>query len=279
MIDVLIASGIMSLLVVVVGGLLAVTARSELASSISSDAAVTASDIASEASALGCGAATGYGTGAQASSLLSACAWGPNGGPYVHSLGDVAGPGLLGPSTAYCPAQAQDLPGPACYPVPGLAGASLTVGVDFSWEWSVPSAQATDLATVLDGSKVTSPPDVLVTKAVVAWQDGTNRDSHAEVSYTVRSALPNVLSTGWAAGGMGVVVVDLGTSPEVSVRLDMPSTSGWPTGPVVTSYAQGGSQYAVFPYVPAGSYQVQVLGGAQSPAFPVGGGKWSVVYL
>lgn len=267
MIDVLVATTIMSVLVVVIGTLLAVAARSELTSTTSTYAATLASDIASEASASGCGAATGYGTSAEAGKLATACTFGGNG---VSSLGDIALPGT-GTGEAYCPAQAAGLSGPACYKTPGL-GTFYSAGTSFSWGWAN-AADAPDLAAISNGQAVQSPPDELVTKAVVAWRD---KGTYQESSRTEISAPPAVLTTGWASGGMGAVVVQVPKSGPVGLIVH-----GWPSsdpGPIVTaSCANGPGCYAVFAYVPAGS-DYQVWTGQSSDVsgqFSVTGGQWS----
>lgn len=267
MIDVLVATTIMSVLVVVIGTLLAVAARSELTSTTSTYAATLASDVASEASASGCGAATGYGTGAEAGKLATTCTFGSNG---ASSLGDIALPGARA-DEAYCPNQAQGLSGPACYKTPGL-GTYYSAGTSFSWGWAN-AADAPDLAAISNGQAVQSPPDELVTEAVVAWRD---KGSYQEASHTEISAPPAVLTTGWASGGMGAVVVATPDSEPVGLMVH-----GWPAsapGPIVTSSCSGGAGcYAVFAYVPAGA-DYQVWAGQSSNVsaqFSVVGGQWS----
>ena len=272
MIDVLVASTIFSVLVVVVGTLLALAARSDLTSSTRTYGGNLAASIVSEATASRCGAATGYGTSAEASSLAGLCTWGQS---SVSSLGDVAMPGV-GQYEALCPSPAppspaQGVPGPACYQVTGL-NTYYTAGLSFSWEWA---AGGPDLATISNGEAVASPPDELVANAVVGWRDG---GAYVETSRTDISSPPSVLTSGWAGGGMGVVLVAGLTSGE-PVGLVV---TGWSESPIVTATCptpgQGCSAYAVFAYVPAGSYQVWA---GQStnllPRFSVIGGQWSTV--
>ncbi|GEM_PF-3356918 len=268
MIDVLVASTILSVLVVVIGVLLAVAARSELTSSTSSSATVLAANVAAQASANGCGAATGYGTPSEAGGLAASCTFGKNG---VSSLGDVAMPGT-GQGEAYCPSQAQGVPGPACYPIPGL-GTYYTVGLSFSWAWA---SGAPDLASVTNGEAVASPPDELVTTSTVAWLD---KYAYQEVSHTDISQPPDVLSTGWAAGGLGMIAVKVGQQEPVGLVVpNWPSSS---PGPIVTSTCTSGQGcFAVFPYVPAGSgYQVWAGQSSQliATSLTVTGGEWSTV--
>ena len=267
MIDVLVASTILSVLVVVIGALLAVAARSELTSSTSSYATVLAADVASQAASDGCGAATGYGTASEASTLATSCTFSPG---NTSSLGDIALPGT-GQDEAYCPAQAQGVPGPACYPVPGL-GTYYTTGLSFSWSWA---SGAPDLASISDGEKVTGPPpDELITTSVVGWRD---KGVYQKTSHMVVSQPPAALSTGWAAGGMGIVLVKVGQSEPVGLVV-----TGWPVadpGPIVTATCTSGQGcFAVFPYVPAGTYQVWA-GQSSNPAqsVTVTGGEWSTV--
>jgi hypothetical protein len=282
MIDVLMAAGLLSALVIVIASLLAVSARSELASSTSSYANVLASNMASQASANGCGAATGYGPGSGGSSYGSGTSSGPTnatqlyqdcgfgttgtgGGPNVYAIGDIAGPG-----TARCPSQSTVLPGPACYTVAGMS-MTWTAGLSFSWGWSTGGP---DLASITGGQAVQSPPDEVITTSTVSWRTGS---SYQDVSHTVISPPPNVLVTGWQAGGLGAVLVDAGASSSTPVGLVVP---GWPSqapGPVVTSH----NGYAVFPYVPAGA-GYRVWDGVKShlsAPVTVNGGQWSVVPL
>lgn len=267
MIDVLVASTILSVLVVVIGGLLAVSARSELTSSTSSYAAVLAADIASQAASDDCGAATGYGTSSEASNLAASCTFGKN---NTSSLGDIALPGT-GLEEAYCPAQAQGVPGPACYPVPGL-GTYYTAGLSFSWSWASGSP---DLASISNGDPVTSPPDEIITHAVVGWRD---KGVYQQTSHMVISQPPAALSTGWAAGGMGNVLVAVGQSEPVGLVV-----TGWPVadpGPIVTATCTSGQGcYAVFAYVPAGTYKVWTgqSSNVLPPSIIVTGGTWSTV--
>lgn len=264
MIDVLVASSILSVLVIVIGALLAIAARSELASSTSSYATVLASDVASQASADGCGAATGYGTSSEATTLAGSCTFGPD---NVSSLGDIALPGA-GVSEAYCPAQAQGVPGPACYPVPGL-GTYYTVGLSFSWQWA---EGGPDLATITSGEQVAAPPNEIVTRAVVGWRD---KGTYQEASHMVITQPPAALSTGWAAGGMGMVAVQVGQSEPVGLVVP-----GWSYDPIVTSNCVSSQGcHAVFAYVPSGT-GYQVWSGQSSnlsPQFSVKGGEWAAV--
>lgn len=268
MIDVLVASSIMSLLVVAVGGLLAVTARSELASSTTTHASTLAASIANQAAALGCGDATGYGTSNEAGKLTTSCTWGTN---YpVSSLGDIAMPGQTG---AQCGSAAQSVaspgvvPGPACYVVPGLRAYD-QAGLGFQWAWS---SSRPNLAAVHSGQSVSSPPDELVTTAVVEWQDHGQK----EVAHRVISAVPDVLSTAWATGGMGMVVVSVPVNEPVG--LDVPDWPQADPGPIVTPTHVGDGWYAVFAYVPAGhGYTVWAgQGGGLSATFTVSEGSWT----
>src|SRR5579875_1504904 len=63
------------------------------------------------------------------------------------------------------------------------------------------------LASVTNGEAVASPPDELVTTSTVAWLD---KYAYQEVSHTDISQPPDVLSTGWAAGGLGMIAVKVG---------------------------------------------------------------------
>jgi len=265
MIDVLVASTILSVLVVVIGALLAMAARSELSSSTSSYATVLAGDVASQAASDGCGAATGYGTPSEASALATSCTFSPG---DTSSLGNIALPGT-GQDEAYCPAQAQGVPGPACYPVPGL-GTYYTVGLSFSWSWA---SGAPDLASISNGDAVASPPDEIVTRAVVGWRDN---NSYQETSHVVISQPPSALLTGWAAGGMGAVLVQVSEAEPVGLVV-----TGWPAGPIVTATCTAGQGcFAVFAYVPAGTYQVWAgQPSGQDQPVTATGGEWSTVSL
>jgi len=272
MLDVIVATSLMSVFILVVSSLLASATHSELTSALRADAIALASDVASQAVADGCGTVTGYGSLSGAQAIQSRCNFGDAGGNMqVSTLGDVAMPGVDGNYTAFCPIRASELPGPACYRVPGTT-ALMTAGVSYSWRWS---SNTPDLGGIFDGQPVSSPPDELLVQSAVAW--GVNGD-YTIVDHVARASPPDLLSSGWATGGMGMVLVDIsGVTSPVPVGLLVP---GWgEVSPMVTSYQQNGQQFGVFAYIPVGSgYRVWAgAPGNTSADFTVRGGEWSVV--
>jgi len=268
-IDVVVASGLLALMVAVLASLLANVASAQLTVATRRYATTLADDVLGTAIAAGCGTASGYGTAAQAKSLAQNCTWGAN---DVQSLGDVVTSGPTG-TTVACPASVgAGVPGPACYSAPGFS-VPIEVGLGFSWAWDHAGPSCASLAT---GGPVASPPDEVVATVEVLWGDPKVQGEYFSVSRTKLAAPPGVLSTAWAAGGLGAVVV-LTTSP-APVGLVVPSWAGTAPSVVSETTYDGTGTCAVFAYVPAGAgYQVWAGQPSNvSASFNVSAGQWAV---
>jgi hypothetical protein len=285
LVDVVVATGLLSVLVAATAGLLAGVGRAQLAVATRRYGEVVADNMVANAVAAGCGAVTGYGTVAQANDVASRCVYGAN---QVQSLGDVLDAGdVLGEgssgSPVPCPQQGYSpdgLPGPACYYVPGLAQ-ELSAGITFQWGFSGGAPTCSQLS---DGATVSTVPDSLLATSSVSWADRSG------TTWTERASrvepVPGALTAAWAAGGLGAIAVEVtGAAGPVPVGLVPPSWSqaaSPPPGPVMLAEPQGGGGYcAVFAFVPAGSGW-QVWAGSPSNlsgTFAVTAGEWAVESL
>ncbi len=277
LVDVVVATGLFGTLALSLAVLLAGVSRAQLAAGTERYAAVVAQDVLAQAEAYGCGAASGYGSAAQAQVLATQCTWGTS---DVQSLGDVL---LADPTdgTLSCPASLSGgVPGPACYQVPGTA-TELSVGLSFAWSWST---NQPDLSSLANGQAVAAPPDELVSSVQVDWPSlGPAGEAHQLTQRRVE-APPGVLTTAWDAGGMGMVAVDVAGNAPTPVGLVVP---GWasadPPVPAIVSVSQpsAAGNWAVFGYVPA-TDGYQAWGGTAgnlSPTFSVAPGDWAVVQI
>lgn len=277
LVDVVVATGLLSVLVGVTASLLAGVGRAQLTVATRRYAEVVADNMASQAVSLGCGGATGYGTASQADALASRCAYGAD---RVVSLGDVLGVTASGtpvdcPNVAY-----QGLPGPACYNVPGL-DRQMSAGLHLSWGFS---GGAPACSSSLNGQAAT-PPDDLVATSTVTWADQSGQPS--SVQATRVAPVPATLASAWAVGDMGAVAVSVnvtGPSPPsvTPVGLVVPSWAQAPSpppDPITLVGLKNGSGCAIFAYVPAGSgYQVWVGSPSNLLQVPtVNSGEWTVV--
>lgn len=274
LVDVIVATGLLSVLVAVTAGLLAGVGKAQLVVATRSYAGVLAQDMLAQAEAMGCGAATGYGTVVDASILTSRCEYGYRRTPSLGDvlLGNQSGP-VACPPYHYEPAY-PGLPGPACYQVPGM-DLRMSGGLSFEWAWPGGTPQC---STLSNGEAVGSPPSALDATATVAWPDQAGQ--WQQVSATSVEPVPPLLASAWAIGGLGAVAVDVsGGSGAVPVGLVVPAWSqATLPSPMLLAEPQMGGACALFAYVPAGQgYQVWAGSATNvSAPFTVAGGQWAV---
>lgn len=279
LVDVVVATGLLSLLVAATAGLLAGVGQAQVYVATRHYAEVVADDMLTKADAAGCGAATGYGTAPDALLLASHCTYGYR---ATKSLGDVVLSGSSGavagcPDTGYTPAY-PGLPGPACYQVPAT-DLRMSAGLNFAWSWP---GGAPPCSTLSQGQAAVAPSAMAAT-ATVAWQ-GHSAGQWDDETATRVEPVPDLLASAWATGGMGAVAVQVtGATGSTPVGLVVPSwaqATPAPPDPLLMAAPQTGGACALFAFVPAGQ-GYKVWAGSSSNATPqpftVEPGQWSVV--
>ena len=275
LVDVVVATGLLSLLVVVTAGLLAGVGQAQLFVATRRYAEVVADDMLAQAGAAGCGAATGYGTPTDALVLASRCAYGYR---ATRSLGDVLSAnqsgGLVGCPSLHYQSAYPGLPGPACYQVPATH-LRMAAGLSFTWSWPGGPPACSALAS----GQAAVAPSALVATATVAWPSKV-AGQWDEVTAQRVEPVPGLLASAWAAGGLGAVAVTGAPGP---VGLVVPSwaqaTPAPPDPQLLAAPQQTGGACALFPFVPAGPGYQAWAGSATgtSKPFSVEPGQWTVV--
>jgi len=275
LIDVMMATGLLTTLVLLLTSMFASVSKIEMQSSVERYATVVANEVLDKAIANGCGVATGYGDASgnaplSPSRLAQQCTWGSNG---ISVLGNVASGAV--DSNCQAVGQPSGIPGPACFQVDGISR-PLGVGLMFHWAWAngTPVFQMTGMTG--------SPPDEVVDQVTVEWQPPGAASPYIAQRQRVQP-VPATLTTAWQTGSLGMVLVEIlnSASPE-PVGLVVPTwQQAGVTGPIVESQEQDGAFWAVFPYVPiGGGYKVWVGSSSDmSGAFSVVSTKWTTVSL
>ena len=278
LVDVVVATGLLSLLVAVTAGLLAGVGKAQIYVATHRYAQVVADDMLTQAGAATCGAATGYGTATDALVLASHCTYGYR---ATKSLGDVLTTNSSGalvdcPSLHYQPAY-PGLPGPACYQVPATR-LQMAAGLNFAWSWSGGAPACSSLSN----GQTAAAPSALMATATVAWQ-GHGGSQWDEETATRVEPVPGLLASAWATGAMGAVAVEVtGATSPTPVGLVVPSwaqATPVPPDPLFLATPQTGGSCALFAFVPAGQGYEAWAGSPSGPepSFNVEPGQWTVV--